>query len=261
LETRAADVANGVFDPWLVGRPPYSSGVNCEAAGLGIVQECQVEPGRQGIGLDYYRGQVVRDHDAEDAAEVGPGMLEAFNDGGQRLLETQPAEHVPAEDRCEDEAPRQSSALAEQVEHQAHPAVVHLHLLTRFAVSYAYGGVVHAEAELGNAEPMQRAVRHGQPPPPEQDVDLGQRQVLLKAVPQERPLALQLLPAPATTRRTSRSQGQEHGTHRSLGQLRLAPIRNQAGRLSRGYIASNRLPVDPSQTRGLTYPLASQPEP
>src|SRR5262249_25972001 len=52
-------------------------------------------------------------------------------------------------------------------------------------------------------------------------------------------------PARATTRRTSRSQSQEHGTHRSLGQLRLVPIRNEAGRLSRGYIASDGLPVDP----------------
>src|SRR5215831_7346564 len=101
--------------------------------------------------------------------------------------------------------PRQPSALAEQIEHQAHPAVVHLYLLTWFAVSHAYGGVVPAEADLGDAEPMQRAVRHGQPPAPEQDVDLGQRQVLLQALPRERPLALQLLPSQATTRRTART--------------------------------------------------------
>ena len=47
-ETGAAAVANGVFDPRFVGRPPHPSRVNCEAAGLGIVQECQVEPRRQG---------------------------------------------------------------------------------------------------------------------------------------------------------------------------------------------------------------------
>src|SRR5215467_13504386 len=75
----------------------------------------------------------------------------------------------------------------------------------------------------------------------------------------ERPLALQLLPSPATTRRTSRTQGQQHGADRSLGQLRLVPIRIQTSGLSCSYIASDRLPVDPSQARGLTYVAASQP--
>ena len=102
-------------------------------------------------------------------------MLEALDNRGHGLLEAQPAEHVQAEDPGEDEAPRQPSALAEQIEHQAHPAVVHLHLLTRFAVSHAYGGAVPTQAKLGDAEAMQGAVRHSQPSAPEQDVDLGQR--------------------------------------------------------------------------------------
>jgi hypothetical protein len=64
------------FDPWLVGGGGHPSGVDDEAAGLGVFHEGVVDPRRGVLGRNDDGLHVVGNDDGEDATEIAPGGLE-----------------------------------------------------------------------------------------------------------------------------------------------------------------------------------------
>jgi hypothetical protein len=144
-ETTLPAVADAPLHAWLVGLPPHPSRVQDEAARQGVLQKGGIEAGCDRIRLDHDRPHAVRDHDSEDAAEEGPGLLETLDHGRQRLLEAEPAEHVAAVAGGKDECPTEPPTLAAQIEEQAHPTEIDLQFGARLTVH-------HPDSELGAAK-------------------------------------------------------------------------------------------------------------
>ena len=174
-------VVDDPFDPWLVGRGGHPGGVDDEAAGLGVLHEGVVDPRRGVLGRDDDRLHVVGDDDGEDAAEVAPGGLEAPDHLFGGLEERRPDELVAAEAGREDQPVAHPPALP--VGERAQAAEVDLELVPRRRVAHPDGdGAPPGPAAL-DGEAGQRPGRDHHPTAGEQDPDLGDGQILLRATP------------------------------------------------------------------------------
>lgn len=242
-ESRISAIGHCSFHASLIGRRPDASGIHHEAARLRVLQERRVEAWGDRIGRDHDGRKIVGDRHAKDAAVKEPRLLEALDDRGGGLLEGEPAEGVPAEDRGEDQAVGHAAALALRIGHQAHASEVHLDLRAGLAVGQAHRRARAAEAELGHREAVQRAVRHDHAATGEQLVDLGQVQPLGEALLEERALALQAAPAVAVPGGPAGTSLADHRAENLVAELSLVPGLVHSGVDGRVDVTADRLAV------------------
>ena len=110
LEETLPHVLDAPLHMWLVLGVSHPGGIGDEAPVLGVFQEAPGEPGVQRVGPRDRGGEVVDDQVPGDAAEEGPGRLQAGDDVFQFLAEGGPDEAVPGVTQHHDQGPRRAAA-------------------------------------------------------------------------------------------------------------------------------------------------------
>ncbi|MDQ6945550.1 MAG: hypothetical protein M3256_04595 [Actinomycetota bacterium] len=245
------------FDPGLVPWAPHPTGVNHEAPGLRVLQESRVEKWVGWVRLQDDGLEVVDDGHPEYAAEEDPGLFEAFDDLLQGLAEGRPAELMPAEPGREDEALGDAARLA--LTDQSKAPEIDLQFVAGLAVGDRDGSAAIAEAQLGDAEAMQRPVWHHQAPTAEQCLDLGQTEPVIQPLLHECALTVELGPALPVPDTSSGPQLRDHRAHHLFADRVLSA--RQA--VPRGHpdVATDGLAVDAEQPLDLSDATTHLPQP
>jgi hypothetical protein len=229
---------------------------------LRVLDERLVQPGLQRVGGIDDRGQVVGDHRAEHATEEHPRRFEPDDHRLGGLPVTQPHEAVPAVTGREDERVRDPVASAHRIGDQAHATEVDLQLVARLAVRHphrrcpATAAATHLEHIA-----LHRPARDHHTPAAQQIMDLHCGEIRLHplgdliVVGGQQPPRLTAAVDPMGTHRL------DHHADQHVGQLLLATVPNQPGRLTGGHVAADRLAVQPHQPLDRPDALASQPQP
>ena len=108
----------------------HPGGIGDEPPVLGVFQEAPGEPGVQRVGIRHRGGEVVDDQVPGDAAEEGPGRLQAHDDVFQLLAEGGPDEAVPGVGQHHDQGPRPAATARLRVLDQTQTAEVQLRHLS-----------------------------------------------------------------------------------------------------------------------------------
>ena len=124
FEETLPNVLDAALHPGLVLGVSHPGGVGDEAPVLGVFQEAPGEPGVQRVGPRHRGGEVVDDQVPGDAAEEGPGRLQAHDDVLQLLAEGGPDEAVPGVGQHHDQGPRRAAAACLRVLDQTQTAEV-----------------------------------------------------------------------------------------------------------------------------------------
>ena len=109
-EEALADVLDAPLHLGLVLGVSHPGGIGDEAPVLGVFQEATGEPGVQRVGPRDCGGEVVDDQVPGDAAEEGPGRLQAGDDVLQLLADGGPDEAVPGVTQHHDQGPQPGTA-------------------------------------------------------------------------------------------------------------------------------------------------------
>ena len=137
-----------------------------------------------------------------------------------------------------------------------HPARVDLQLVARLAVGDRrlavgdrHGGGLAAKAELLDGEPVQRRVRHLNALACQQPKDLGQPQIILEVLLDERSLCFAGPPRIAVGMRGRLLERDDHRTDELVGQARKPVLEAHAAVLSLLHIAPYGLRIAPELRR------------
>ncbi|GGU47073.1 hypothetical protein GCM10010178_44490 [Lentzea flava] len=148
-----------------------------------------------------------------------------------------------------------------RVRDQAEPAEVDLDLLARLAVGHPHRRLPAAETQFCHRIPVQRPIRHHHPAPPQQHMDLGQRQVLLQPRLQLLALRGDRLPRRPGAPRPVRADHGHHRPEQILGQLAVTALAGHPGRLRGLHVTADGLAVQPGQPGHLAQRVPRQPQP
>ena len=137
-EERVPHERHGPLHPWLVLRATHPGRIDVEAAGLGVLDERLVQPGRQRVGVVDDGRQVVGDHRGEHATEERPRRFEPVDHVLGGLTERQPHEAVPRVAGREDQRLHHPPPPRLRVDEEPHPAEVDLQLIARLPIGDAH---------------------------------------------------------------------------------------------------------------------------
>jgi hypothetical protein len=153
------------------------------------------------------------------------------------------------------------AAPSSRVGQQPHPGKVELTLRTGLAIHDPYRGCRAAEPAPLHAEPVQRPVGHPHAAPPEQDADLGHRQILGHPDGDPGLLGRQRRPRRAVPTSPRRAHLLHHLADQLIGELRQAAVAGQAGVLGRLHVPAGGLAVHSRPLSHRAQALPRQPGP
>ena len=190
-----------------------ASRIDDEAARLTVLEKPARGDRSQPVRTSNDRGEIIHNEPARDATEEGPGSLQAFDDGRQRLMDQRPDEAVPAVRQHNRERPDGVSPPCRRIDQRTEPSEVELRDLTRRGACHAHGVALPA-AQTGLAhEPAQAAVRDVDASLGEQLGDARELQVVLEPAGDLLAVRLQDAHAGRSARRRSalrQSRQQQH---------------------------------------------------
>jgi hypothetical protein len=242
-------VLHTFFDSGLVPRMPNPRRVYREPPGLGVLAETVIEPRLRVISLIDDRLHVIRNDDLEHTPEERPRRLEPGDHLFQGLAMRRVEEHVPRIHRGENQPMSDPPHPTDRVRDQPEPAEIDLQFLTRAPVSDPDRGPAPAEAQFGDRVTVQRAIGHHDPAPAQQNMHLGQRQVLFQPGRDLLPMSLQRFPGRPDTTRPVRAHRGDHRPKQLIRQLPRAAFLRQPGGLGGVDIPADGLSVHPRQRR------------
>ena len=138
LEEAFPDVLDAPLHLGLVPWMAHPGRIGDEAPVLGVFQKATGQAGMQGIGPGHRGGEVVDDQILGDAAEEGPGRLQAGNDLFQLLAVGGPHEAVPGVSQHHYQGPHRAAATGLRVLDVAQAAEVQFRHLSRDALLHPH---------------------------------------------------------------------------------------------------------------------------
>ena len=257
LEEALPDVGDAPLHLGLVFWVAGSGRVDNEAPALGVFQEAPGEDGMQRVRRGHRGREVVDDQVLGNAAEEGPGRLQAGDDILQLLVEGGPDETVPGVAQHQDQRPYRAAAAGLGVLDQAQAAEVHLRHLTRRRLFHPHRGLGSPSPVAAGHEALQGGIRYPAIPLPQQLLDAGQLQPVAGEPPVDLvgPRGQQILAGCRCLPGPRLSQGRQPAQLFLAG---LSSFRGYAQGCSRSDVSGHRVPGQP-RPRGDASLAVSRP--
>ena len=261
-EERITHVGHGPLDTGLVLWASHPGRIDHEPAGLGVLDERDVEPWSRRIGPVNDRLHVVGHEHLEDAAVELPRGLAPGDHVLEGLPPRQPHEGVPRDVRSEDQRPQRPPPTRDGIEHHPHPPEIDLQLMPRLTIDHRDRGAPPAEPELVGRIPVQGPIRNLHPATGEEVLDLGQLQILLQPRLDPVVLGTARLPRCPMPGRPLRADRLDHRAEQLVRQLALTAVADQPRRLAGIDVAAHSLAIQPDRLGDRSQPhLVLQPQP
>ncbi len=135
---------------------PHDRRVDDEAAELRGLEEDAIDARRVAIGAGDDRLQVVLDQPLDHAPEEGPRGLEAIEDGGQILAQSDPQKRIAAEAERDEQPVDPAAPPSQQIGPETQQAEIDLGGFACRRVGHPHGHGRRAEVTLRAASWMRR---------------------------------------------------------------------------------------------------------